>query len=342
MKKTSQRKQKRFQGFINCLARLGVYVLHGLAILPPPLKRGLQRFISWLLLHLPTEMRSVAKRNIEACFPELNPHEQKKMLQSCFDLLATTLVEGLNMPWPSKTNIFPQIGRIEGLHYIKQALANQQGVLILFPHFLAVYLVGFLLIPHVEFPFSLMYHPPKNPVLADFFKHNIAKYCSPAFTRKEIRPMIKHLREGNVVWYAPDLEPNKKAHSVFAPFFNIPASTYTTTARIAQLSGAATIPIAFYRRDNEAVYDVCFHPPLANFPSENPIDDAAQVNQVIENIVRVKPEQYLWTYKRFSRNEKGQKIFYTRQTGVFGFYNSGIFRQVTRLKQAIVTHIVKF
>lgn len=304
-------KSKSTQGLINFLARIGIQVIHGLALLPRPLKYRLQKIISWLLFNLPTEMRAVAQRNIEVCFPELGCENQKKLLQSSFDLLATTLVEGLNMPFPSKTAIFPKIGRIEGLEHIKRALANKQGVLILFPHFMAVYLVGFLLVPIVNFPFSLMYHPPKNSVLAEFFHKNITKYCSPAFTRKEIRKMVKHLQEGNVVWYAPDLEPNKKAHAVFAPFFNIPASTYTTTARIAQLSGAATIPIAFYRRDNEAVYDVCFHPPLVDFPSENPVKDATQVNKVIEDIVRIKPEQYLWTYKRFARNEKGEKVFYT-------------------------------
>ncbi|MBY0544218.1 MAG: hypothetical protein K2Q14_01565, partial [Gammaproteobacteria bacterium] len=259
---------------LNGLMYLALGIMHGLALLPRCCKRGLQRLIAWILFHKRSEMREVAEQNIAACFPELDEKAQKKLLKDSLSFLASTLVEGLNMPWPSKTNIFPSIGNIKGLEHIEAALANKQGVLLLFPHFLAVYLVGFLLIPRVNFPFSLMYHSPKNKVLATFFEKHINRYCSPAFTRKHVRQMVAHLRAGNVVWYAPDLEPNKIGQAVFAPFFGLPAATYTTTARIAELSGAAVIPIAFYRRDNEAVFDVIFHPKLDNFPSDNPVKDA--------------------------------------------------------------------
>jgi KDO2-lipid IV(A) lauroyltransferase len=309
MAKRIRKKAKSLYHPTNWPLHLGLGIVHLIALLPRPFKRGLRFILGWVLFHVPTQMRHVAQRNIAACFPELDAQAQKAMLKENFALLGALFVEGLNMPWPSKTNIFPAIGNIDGLEYVEQALARKQGVLLLFPHLIAIYLVGCLLIPRVSFPFSLMYNSPKNTVLKRFFDVNIKKYCKDVFTRKDVRPMIQHLREGNLVWYAPDLEPGKK-HSIFAPFFNIPAATYTTTARIAQLSNAVTIPIAFYRRENEDVYDVIFHPPLAHFPTGNEIEDATLLNKTVEDIVRVKPAQYLWIYKRFSRRPDGSKTFY--------------------------------
>ncbi len=41
--------------------------------------------------------------------------------------------------------------------------------------------------------------------------------------------------------------------------------------------------------------------PLENFPSGDPLADAARFHALIEEHVRRCPDQYLWTYKRFKR-----------------------------------------
>lgn len=309
MAKKTRKKAKSLYHPANWPLHIGLALVQLIALSPKPVKYTLRRFLGWAMFRIPSQMRRIAQRNIAVCFPELDVNAQQVMLKENFALMGALLVEGLNMAWPSKTNIFPTIGNISGLEHVEQALARKQGVLLLFSHQMAVYLVGCLLIPKVNFPFSFMYNSPKNAVLKRLFDVHTRKYCKYVFTRKDVRPMIQHLREGNLVWYSPDLEPGKK-HSVFAPFFNIPAGTYTTTARIAQLSDAVSIPIAFYRRENEDVYDVIFHPPLTNFPSGNDIEDATLLNKIVEDIIRVKPAQYLWIYKRFSRRPDGSKTFY--------------------------------
>jgi KDO2-lipid IV(A) lauroyltransferase len=222
------------------------------------------------------------------------------MLKENFYLLGMMLVEGLNAVWPSKSNILPTIGSITGFEHVEKALNEKRGVLLLFSHFIAIYLVGYLLLSKVNVPFSIMYHSPRNAVLKRFFDVNLKKHCNQVFTRRDVHKMVRHLRDGNLVWYSPDLEPNKK-HRIFAPFFGIPTATFTTTARIAKMADTVNIPIAFYRRDNEDVYDVIFHPPLENFPSTDEEKDAALLNKTVENLIRVKPSQYLWIYKKFSK-----------------------------------------
>lgn len=220
--------------------------------------------------------------------------------------LVTVLFDLLPMIWPNPQANLPKIVNMEGLEAINKALSEKKGVLLLFPHFISIYLVGYLLIKAKAFPFSLMYNPPKNPLLKRFFAEKIGQYCNPIFTRKQTRTLIQALKQGKIVLYAPDLEPPRK-HAVFAPFFGHLAATYQTTARIAELSGAQIFFIDFCRHESERTYQVSFSQPLVNYPSGNKENDATQINQVIEKSIKEKPSQYLWLYKRFTLSAKGGK-----------------------------------
>jgi KDO2-lipid IV(A) lauroyltransferase len=270
-----------------------------IAYLPKCGKRKLINLVSWGLFTFSSRMRKVAQINIQTCFPELSAAEQTALLRENLRLLTTMLIEGLNMAWPSSTNILPTLGTVTGLEHIEAALNKKQGVLLLFTHQIAVYVVGYLLRQQLQLPFSAMYHQPRNLVLRQLFETHLPKHCEAVFNRSNTKEMINYLREGKLAWYAPDLEPSKK-RAVYAPLFGQQAATYGSTARIAHASGAACIFISFYRRENEAVYDVIFHPPLTQFPTDNEINDATTINQQVEAIIRKAPAQYLWIYKRFS------------------------------------------
>ncbi|MGD2167596.1 MAG: lipid A biosynthesis acyltransferase, partial [Gammaproteobacteria bacterium] len=42
-------------------------------------------------------------------------------------------------------------------------------------------------------------------------------------------------------------------------------------------------------------------PPLDGIPSDDPADDARRLFRALEDHIRLAPEQYLWTYKKFKR-----------------------------------------
>src|SRR5690606_41260821 len=51
-----------------------------------------------------------------------------------------------------------------------------------------------------------------------------------AVEREDVRSMLKSLRKGRGIWYAPDQDYGRKA-SVFVPLFGIPAATVTEIGR---------------------------------------------------------------------------------------------------------------
>jgi KDO2-lipid IV(A) lauroyltransferase len=59
---------------------------------------------------------------------------------------------------------------------------------------------------------------------------------------KDIRTIARGLKEGDVTWFATDLEFGGRGF-VWAPFFGVPAATSNSLARIAGMSDAIVLPV---------------------------------------------------------------------------------------------------
>src|SRR3546814_15622866 len=82
-----------------------------------------------------------------------------------------------------------------------------------------------------------MYRPHSQPALEWAVKRGRLRYASAMFSREELRPAIRHLKDGGVLWFAPDQD-TRRGESVYVPFFGRPASSLTSTHHLARLSGA--------------------------------------------------------------------------------------------------------
>jgi KDO2-lipid IV(A) lauroyltransferase len=116
---------------------------------------------------------------------------------------------------------------------------------------------------------------------------------------------VRALRDGGLIWYAPD-QGRRFKHTVIAPFFGVPAVSNAATRSIAQLGRAAVIPWTTVRerRNGRWHYRVIVKPPIADLP-EDPVSEATFVNRIVESLVREAPEQYLWQHKRFKNRGEG-------------------------------------
>ncbi len=113
---------------------------------------------------------------------------------------------------------------------------------------------------------------------------------------ESVRSMLRSLKKGFVIWYAPDLAYRE---GVLLPFFNVPAMTNTATAKIARLSGATVLPFQYRRLERAARYEIRFLPPLPGLPSDDPVEDTRRLTPYLEQFIRAAPEQYHWAQKRF-------------------------------------------
>jgi KDO2-lipid IV(A) lauroyltransferase len=252
--------------------------------------------------------RRIAARNLELCFPELAPAERETLLRENF---ASTGMAFFEMPiswwWPRER--LSRLAHVRGLEHLQKAQEQKQGVILMSLHFTTLE-IGAALLGQLH-TIDGMYREHDNPVF-DYIqrsgreRHNAD---ATAIEREDVRAMLKVLRAGRAIWYAPDQDYGRK-QSIFVPLFGIQAATVTATTKFARLGRAQVVPMTQRRLPGGKGYELVVHPPLEDFPGETEEADCLRINQWVERQVRACPEQYLWAHRRFKTRPEGEPRFY--------------------------------
>nr|WP_298169935.1 lipid A biosynthesis lauroyl acyltransferase [uncultured Pseudomonas sp.] len=290
---------------------LGLGLLWLLAQLPYPLLMRLGRGLGAVMHRFAGSRRKIAARNLELCFPELSADERAQLLRENFASTGMTFFEmAISWWWPAAR--LRKLGQIEGLEHIRQAEAEGQGVLLMAMHFTTLEMGGGLL--GMQHGMYGMYRPHKNPLFDYVQRRGREQRLLGAIERDDVRGMLKLLRAGGVIWYAPDQDYGAQ-RSIFVPLFGVPAATVTATSKFARLGKARVIPFTQERLADGSGYRLTVHPPLADFPGESEEADCLRVNQWIEAAIRQHPEQYLWAHRRFKTRPPGETKLYKKRRG---------------------------
>lgn len=279
---------------------LGVATMALLARLPWSLQRWLGRGLGALLRGLMASRRRIAQRNLALCFPEWDGAARDALVKAHFAALGIGVFEFARAWWGSIAPMRDGL-RIEGLQHLQQARADGRGVIVISGHFTTLEICGRLLCDHV--PLAGMYRPHASAAMEWAVKRGRLRYAAAMFSRDELRPAIRHLKDGGLLWFAPDQD-TRRGDSVFVPFFGLPASSLTSTHQLARLSGACVIAFAHERR-GDGGYTLRLSQVLTDVPSRDAVTDTAQVMTAIETMVRAAPAQYLWIHRRFKRRPDG-------------------------------------
>ena len=255
--------------------------------------------------------RRIAQRNLELCFPDLSDAERDRLLKENFASNGIALFEmAMSWWWPQAR--LQRLAHIEGLEHLRQAQAEGQGVILMALHFTTLEIGAALL--GQRHTIDGMYREHKNPVF-DFVqrrgreRHN---RDASAIEREDVRAMLKVLRAGRAIWYAPDQDYGRK-QSLFVPLFGIQAATVTATTKFARLGRARVVPFTQERLADGSGYRLVIHPPLEDFPGESDEADCLRLNRWIEEVVSLNPEQYLWAHRRFKTRPEGEPSLYRKR-----------------------------
>jgi KDO2-lipid IV(A) lauroyltransferase len=242
--------------------------------------------------------RHAAEVNLELCFPERDHAWRDDMVRRHFEALGMTVFE-LATAWWGSDRLHRRLLKLEGLEHVHAAKESGRGVLLVTCHTTCHELCGSLLSPHLPLEPYAVYKPFKNPALQRVAHRARQRYATLAH-RNNLRGVVRHLKEGGLVWYAPDQSEGRPG-GVLVPFFGEPKLVHTAPARLAQATGAAVMPVQTARLPRGKGYRVIVRPPLADFPSGDDLVDAARIARLIEEQVDLAPEQYSWYHRRFGK-----------------------------------------
>jgi KDO2-lipid IV(A) lauroyltransferase len=279
---------------------IGIGAMAAMARLPWGLQRGLGRAIGAMLRVAMPERRRIAARNLELCFPELDANTREALLREHFAALGIGLFE-FGRAWWGTIDPMRRGLVVEGVEHIQAARATGRGVIVVSGHFTTLEICGRLMCDHV--PLAGMYRPHAEPAMEWAVKRGRLRYAAAMFTKQELRPAVKHLKQGGLLWYAPDQDPSR-GDSVYVPFFGRPANSLSSTHQLARLSGAAVVAFQHARRPDGG-YTLRILPVLDDIPTKDATADTARVMAAIESMARAAPDQYLWIHRRFKRQPDG-------------------------------------
>ncbi len=248
----------------------------------------------------------VIEKNLATCFPDMNTVELKAVVKrNCLET-GMMLSQTIKAFFAKNNQLFDQLG-IEGQEYLTKVLDQGQGVLLVSGHFTALDVGGRVICQH--FPVAGVYRPHKHPVMEYVVKKARKKYATKMFSRDELKSIVRYLKAGGVVWYAPD-QNYRRGQSIFVDFFGTPAATITATHQLARMTQCRVMFYSVVRLPNRPYYRLSIKPALEDFPSTDVVKDTLRVNHAIESLVQEAPEQYLWMHKRFKTRPKGEHVFY--------------------------------
>ncbi len=274
--------------------------------LPLPLLAVLGKGLGVVTYYLYGPRRRVVLANLALCFPDQDRAARRRLARAHFLSLGQGIFD-LTVAWWAGPARLRRLVRFRGREHYDRALA-QGNVILLVPHFTAME-VGCLL--STERPMANVYRRLPNPVFERAFREAIGRFGATMITQEQgVRPVLKALREGRVLYYLPDQDFGERS-SVFAPFFGVPTSTLHAVGRLARAASAQVVPCYVWQRPRGAGYEIAFAPALADFPSGDPLRDATATNEAIERGVRVHPEQYFWVHKRFKTRPPGYPSVYS-------------------------------
>lgn len=255
--------------------------------------------------------RRVARTNLAICLPELDARARERLLQEHFRWLGVAaLCQGLS--WAAPRERLAGIVQIRHRERIDAYLRAGRPVIVLVPHFVGLELGGtaFTALVHSG---MYMYQRIRNPVIDAQVRRARTRFGAiPVERQDDLRGLIRTLKSGVPFFYLPDQDPGRR-RGIFVPFCGIPAATVPTLGRIARMAGAVVIPtFARFLPKGEGL-ELCFDPPIADFPSGDAEQDTARMNQVIEDRLRTMPAQYFWVHRRFKTRPEGGAPVYARR-----------------------------
>ncbi|MES9844567.1 MAG: LpxL/LpxP family Kdo(2)-lipid IV(A) lauroyl/palmitoleoyl acyltransferase [Candidatus Sedimenticola sp. PURPLELP] len=285
---------------------IGLALLRVIHILPYTLQLAIGSAIGKILRLAQKRRVHIANRNLELCLPKLSDTDREELLKRNFQALGMTLIEGAMSWWGSDRRILGLVD-FEGEEHLVAALQSGKGVILLTGHLTSMELAAHMM--GLKFGIAAMYRPLKNPVMDKQVKQAREKHMSPVFARSDVRTMTRTLKAGKAVWYGFDQNYGLK-HSVFTPFFGVPAATITSTSRFAGMGDALVVPFFPYRQASGR-YRIEIFPALESFPGKSIEHDTRRLNAILEEAIMKAPEQYLWIHRRFKTRPQGEPDIYT-------------------------------
>jgi KDO2-lipid IV(A) lauroyltransferase len=294
---------------------LGLGVLRVLAFLPAAVRARLGDWLGDLIFTYHGKRRRIVLTNLAWCFPDRDEAARREMARAYSRHMARTFIDYGVLWWGSERRLGRML-RLDGEENLRRCVEAGQPVILLTCHnaaldFGAAALTRF-------YPSVGLIKEARNPLIDWVMARGRTRFQGILYRREQgMRPVVRAIRAGHAFYYLPD-EDLGPENSVFVPFFGVETATITALSRLTRMCRAAVLPYTTCYNAEERRYVARIFPPLAAFPGEDEVADAARMNRELERLVRLAPEQYMWSLRIFQTRPEGEHNPYKRRRAEVG------------------------
>lgn len=288
-----------------------VRILKILSVFPLSWVRALGRFIGFAILRFERRTRKTIDRNLELCLPELDKEQRARIRNSRLRHMGQTFVEMSHVWTKSPESILNLVREGEGTESFRNAVAEEGGVIVLAPH-IGNWEIMNIYVNAIR-PLTAMYRPSKDPGLDAFIlaaRERSGSVLVPT-DRRGVLQTVKTLNRNGVVGMLPDQVPGKGSGE-YAPFFGHQAYTMTLASQLARKTNARVFVAGALQTSKG--FEIVSVEVDQDFYSEDIKTSLKGLNASVERLVRVRPGQYQWEYKRFKNQPEGAMSLYKEHT----------------------------
>jgi len=269
-----------------------ITIWKGICLLPAAWQKILGQVLGSLLLIIASKRKRIAQINIQACFPLLNPQEQKKLLHQNFKFLGASIFQTGSAWFWSDAKIQKHVEyEIKGLRLLNNQ-EGQSGNLVLFKHSQHLELDARLLGLNSEIFGVGRSH--NSPIMNKLQTQGRLSSIQATADKNNPRKFLAWLKKGKNVLYAIDQDYGWE-NSIELSFFKNPAATITTTRKIIDITHCNLLFVNSYFAKEKLVLEL----ESINHNELDSMQLAQKINDLMEQKITLHPEEYLWSHRRF-------------------------------------------
>jgi KDO2-lipid IV(A) lauroyltransferase len=240
-------------------------------------------------------LRRVTRGNLDRCLPHLPEAERARLARASTGAVATSLLVSLKTWFSYRPGAPAFAATFEGLEHFEAARDTGRGIILLNCHYNSTELNGAFTdqLPRGDRRFTGLYRAPSHAAADAVLQWARTGFTDRVVAAKDIRTIARGLKEGDVTWFATDLE------------FGGRGFVWAVLRRPGghqQLACAHRGHVGRHRPSRAPARMAAGDLPAAGeLPHRHAEADATAMNRAIEALIVDDPAPYWWALDRFKK-----------------------------------------
>jgi len=251
--------------------------------------------------------RRVAKSNLVNAFPGWTYRRVCRTAQASFVHFVRSLVTFFRQPLYADPAYLARRVRLVGEEHVHAACRQGRGVVLLLAHW-GNWELGGIMLDRLGYAHSAVGRAVRSNAIMRFLNGMRARFATRFIDKGHAaRPTLAALRAGECVGFFMDQTTSERGAETM--FFGRTCETTRGPAGFALKTGAPVVPVMCPLLP-DGRHEVRFYAPIPRPATGDPLRDVSELTQrlvsFVEARIREKPEQWLWSHRRWKPLDRGQ------------------------------------